>query len=128
MKKLWWFSRLLTISAALYCILLGGNFFQEPARADPPGYCNTDKSCARDPTDNTCFCSRVTAGDCTGCYTPSGGTGCGKCAKSAGGGTGGGGGVGVGGGDSEGCTSDWDCSSGGSCNQSSGECEYPWID
>lgn len=78
MKKLWWFSRILAIAAAFYCIVAVGNgALQQHVKADEA--CDTGLSCSVD-ANGGCYCM---SSKCTGCYIPNGGKNCGSCSGDA---------------------------------------------
>ena len=72
MKKLWWFSRVLVLAMALYCI--GGLANSPTVTAEEPGCSST--ACTKQTINGACFCW---AGGCDSCLVESGSTSCGHC-------------------------------------------------
>lgn len=84
MKRLLWFLKVTVLSTSLF--VLAGGFANGVVAQDEgmvieegAGVCKTTASCKQS-NNNLCFCEAVN-GECSGCYVPNGGTGCGSCAK-----------------------------------------------
>jgi hypothetical protein len=81
MKRFFWYLKAGFLCAALVVLLgtSGVTAQDEGMGIEEGGECKTTASCGST-SQGQCFCSS-TNGDCTGCFVPNGGTGCGKCSK-----------------------------------------------
>ena len=82
MTRLLWFLKVAVLCTALF-VLSGGIGSSVVAQGEgieiEAGLCETSATCKQS-SNNLCFCES-TNGNCTGCYLPNGGTGCGTCTK-----------------------------------------------